>query len=354
MAWTFNIEDISKLIGLKVRRRQATSIDVDCPFCNHKKGKMNLNTIKNVFRCNYCGESGGMVELYGKVKGMNNSEAFAEIKWLFNEKTEIGRLEDTEKSYSILHEIKPKANTDICNETYSMLINELVLAENHKKQLIERGLDIDNVIKNGYRSTPAFGFSNIVASLLGNGCMLEGVPGFYTRPDNTYDINFYSALSGILIPIKSIEGKIQGFQIRVDRPINGNKYIWFSSVNKFKGTSSGSPVHFVGNIFDKTVYVTEGALKADIAHKFSGKTFLAVAGAGQYESLRPKFKQLKEMRATDIVEAYDMDKFTNEYVEKGCGNMIKLANEFGFKVHRLIWNEKFKGIDDWLKNRSEK
>lgn len=74
--------------------------------------------------------------------------------------------------------------------------------------------------------------------MLGNGCMLEGVPGFYTRLDNTYDINFYSALSGILIPIRSIEGKIQGFQIRVDRPINGNKYIWFSSViwnEKFKG-----------------------------------------------------------------------------------------------------------------------
>ena len=35
-------------------------------------------------------------------------------------------------------------------------------------------------------------------------------------------------------------------------------------------------------------------------------------------------------------------------------NIEDISKLIGFKVHRLIWNEKFKGIDDWLKNKSEK
>jgi len=36
-----------------------------------KKGKLNLNTKKNVFKCNRCGESGGMLSLYGRIYGLD-------------------------------------------------------------------------------------------------------------------------------------------------------------------------------------------------------------------------------------------------------------------------------------------
>ena len=77
--YPFTILDVAGILNLKVRRRQPTNMDVDCPFCGHKKGKMNLNFAKNVFRCNYCGESGGMIELYSKVFQISNAQAFAEI-----------------------------------------------------------------------------------------------------------------------------------------------------------------------------------------------------------------------------------------------------------------------------------
>ncbi len=60
---------ISYLLNLHVRHKNAASLDVDCPFCGEKKGKLNLNTKKNVFKCNRCGESGGMLSLYGKIYG---------------------------------------------------------------------------------------------------------------------------------------------------------------------------------------------------------------------------------------------------------------------------------------------
>lgn len=37
--YPFTILDIAGILNLKIRRRQPTNIDVDCPFCGHKKGK---------------------------------------------------------------------------------------------------------------------------------------------------------------------------------------------------------------------------------------------------------------------------------------------------------------------------
>ena len=50
-SYTFNftILDVAGLLNLEVRHRGGKSIDVDCPLCG-KKGKMNLNMEKNVFR----------------------------------------------------------------------------------------------------------------------------------------------------------------------------------------------------------------------------------------------------------------------------------------------------------------
>ena len=76
----FNIRDIAGLLNLHVRHKNTVSLDVDCPFCGDRKGKMNLNLKKNVFKCNRCGECGGMLALYGKIYGVDNQTACKEIK----------------------------------------------------------------------------------------------------------------------------------------------------------------------------------------------------------------------------------------------------------------------------------
>lgn len=72
----FNIMDVAELLHLHIRRRQADSVYADCPICGDKRGKMNINFAKNLWRCNYCNEGGGMLSLYGKVYGISNSEAY--------------------------------------------------------------------------------------------------------------------------------------------------------------------------------------------------------------------------------------------------------------------------------------
>ena len=56
----FGIADVVELLGLTVRRRLPSSLYLNCPFCGDQRGRLNVNTDKNVWRCNRCGAAGGM------------------------------------------------------------------------------------------------------------------------------------------------------------------------------------------------------------------------------------------------------------------------------------------------------
>lgn len=345
--FNFSIMDVASLLNLTIRHRGAQSVDVDCPLCG-KKGKMNLHLGKNVFRCNYCGEYGGMLVLYAKVYGIDNAAAYREICELL----QLNAPSPTTRAASAAPVERGVSTTAIAplevrDQTYRMLFSLLPLSKTHKENLLARGLRDEEIYRYGYKSTPAFGFRKLTQTLASLGCTMDGVPGFY-RKEGQYMTSFCSSCSGIVIPVMSIDGKIQGAQIRLDRPINDRKYIWFSSADKDGGTGAGSPTHFVGDPADKVVYITEGPLKATVAHALSGKTFAAVAGVNQYTALDSLLGRLKANGTETIVETYDMDKQHNGQVEKGCQRLIELCGRYGFSVKRLSWDSTYKGIDDFL------
>ena len=63
----FGIMEVVNLLNLRIRRQQANSVYVDCPFCGDRRGRMNVNFVKNVWRCNYCDAHGGMLALYAEL-----------------------------------------------------------------------------------------------------------------------------------------------------------------------------------------------------------------------------------------------------------------------------------------------
>lgn len=364
----FDISDISEILNLTIKRPGRKSIYTNCPLCGDTRGKMNLNLEKNQFRCNYCGEGGGAIELYARVHGISNSAAYREI-------CEILYGNANPKEYKVLSRKKPKldlpTNSELAsvydrNQTYEMMLSMLNLTDKHLDDLIKRGLSLEQIEKNGYRSTPAYGFEQIAKILSEKGCVIAGVPGFYEKTPDVWSINFKSSCSGILIPYRTISGLIQAFQIRLDNPFTDEKgrktkYIWLSSVDEEKGTSSQSPAHFVGNPCDKqAVFVTEGALKADIASALSGRTFIAVAGTGCITSLKEPFEILKRNGITKVYEALDMDKTVNVNVSKAAKKLTGMINEFGFKTKTTKWSwdknkpDENKGIDDMLLAKEKK
>ena len=354
----FNIMDVAELLHLHIRRRQADSVYADCPICGDKRGKMNINFAKNLWRCNYCNEGGGMLALYGKVYGISNSEAYREIcDTLQNgltapEYTAKELPEQTAIEQSVL------ASPQEIHQTFSMLLELLTLSPQHRKHLQEvRGLTDEQIERLGYKSTPPFYLCrSLTEKLRSRGCKVEGVPGFYVGKDDKWTVNFNSITAGIIIPARGIDGMIRGAQIRLDHPLKdkddppektGVKYLTLSSTGKRMGTTSGSPIHFVGDPCSRVVYVTEGCLKADVAHALMHRTFVATLGANNTAKLDELFAFLHRNGTEEIIEAEDMDKYSNEMVGKGASKIYALAARHGMRCRRLTWNPNYKGIDDW-------
>ena len=379
----FGILDVVELLHLHIRRRQADSAYTDCPFCGDRRGKMNVNFVKNVWRCNYCGEHGGMLNLYARVNNTTNSEAYREIcdalqagdtSWGYGgaesadayagvpaREPHAGRQPDMGITQA------ERASPQEIHQTYSLMLGMLSLNSAHRAHLRseKRGLADEQIDSLGFKSTPPYFLCrSLTERLIKQGCRVEGVPGFYLHEGGYWTAKFGSRTAGILIPAIGIDGLIHGMQILLDVPFKdrddppekaGTKYIWLSSSAKNMGVTSGSPVHFIGNPFARTIYVTEGILKADIAHVLLNRSFVAVAGANNVAQLGPLFALLAQNGTELIIEAHDMDKYSNEMIAKGSSKIYLLARQHGMECRRLTWNPNYKGIDDWqLALRKEK
>ena len=320
MGFPFTIEDEAKLLPLKNARLTGGTIYADCPFCG-SKGALHISVNKNMWNCCACmtrgvnNSGGGRTQLYAKYFNMTNSEAYHNICDLYGIEKDYRSIDVDEPTKE-----EPKRDVREIDYVYRALLSILTLSDEHKKNLRKRGLNDAAIQKHQYRSVPVTGVDNIVKTLLSYNMDLKGVPGFYML-DGKWKVNFTPALAGILIPVMSREGYIQGFQIRLNKPIRDSKYMWFSSQGKECGSSPGSPVHFIGDDpLAKTVVLTEGCLKANVAHELSKylmnkpMTFVAIAGCGQFNSTKKALSSLKEYGCELVYDGFDMDKFKNPNV----------------------------------------
>ena len=391
----FNISDVADLLGIQ-KLSDGNSFGVVCPFCGDTQGKMNFRIMKdnepsNTYHGYCCGQQGNMLTLYADLKGIYGQNrykiAYREILVAVNR----GEGEKNQQGYS--GKINGKEEEPVSlrqrDSVYRRLLELLALSDLHRKKLMERGLTKEQIEVYQFCSTPAYGTENLARKLIKEGYSLAGVPGFFFNDRRNWDIAFYRANRGILCPAYSLGGEIAGFQIRMDEPLNDRKYLWLSSTNRNRGTGSRSPVTFLGNPWDKTIRVTEGILKATIAHSLSGYSFLGTPGVSQYKELRKALMTLKQNGLEEVQEYYDMDKYLDircfgdykssvcsccaryspggdgadcerkqnkrEQIRDGCGHLYEICDELALRCVRKtwdmtpegIWAGKQKGIDDY-------
>ena len=151
-----------------------------------------------------------------------------------------------------------------------------------------------------------------------------------------------------------------------------NKYTWLSSnlipedAKPGSGTGAKTFVHYACD-FEKsfdgsyrpvflnhTAFLTEGAMKADLAHMFTGQGYVAVPGVNALLQLEEEFKKLRKLGVSRIINAYDMDYLTNPHVFKAVKKTEEMIHEMGFFFFFLMWDTKekelgkaLKGIDDY-------
>lgn len=344
----FTMEDVLGLLQISYRKLSNNQANIECIACGKKK--LNIDFRKQVFRCAKCGNdvSGNALKLYTLYTGVE--KPYKEIC----EKLSIGDVSTVKKRTYVEPPIEVIRDIRERNEIYSLMINNLKLLDSHKVDLLRRGLSEEQIIKNGYFSLPT-GYGRQVSSLiLNSGYNLCHMPGFYT--DSNSNWKFVDWYEGYMIPVRNYNNKVQGFQLRscgkvVDKE---KKYIWISSSGKPNGTKQKSYVHFACDFendipkLGSKVFLTEGPLKADVAHFISGLPFIAVAGVNATSELDEVLSLLKSSGVTSICTAFDMDYLTNPYVVKAKYSLNNKIKKYGLNIEELRWDESYKGVDDYL------
>ncbi|MCY7454331.1 hypothetical protein [Bacillus altitudinis] len=229
------------------------------------------------------------------------------------------------------------------------------------------------------------------------------IVGFQTRVDQPEnEAHLKGSTNGLRAIVKtqpalvqvSYEGEIiieEEFELDVPKPIifdkkylgnivlkKGNRYFWLSSANKREGTSCGNPppIHVsrpsylmgkeqehTATYKAETIWITEGALKGDIACSFLqkfynasdglGETFVSLPGVNSWALIKPL---LREMEVKKVIIAIDSDASTNNYVKKHLLELIAYLEETNIKTIYGIWSmntkdgTSTKGIDDLFIN----
>ena len=276
------IVETARRCGLVLDSRTLRRLEVEasCPFCHdHGPGKyhLSLNTNTDQYRCNLCRVHGNSVSLYARLKGMSNKEAFRELS------KEV-------KTYPFPQQPEPR-NTERQplpieqrHAAYTDMQEYLTLLDEHRENLLERGLSPERIRRNQYCSMPKTNRDRrlLAALLRAEGHELLGLPGFRTY----YGEWTLTGPNGFLIPARNKEGLIQGLKIRLDDESDG-KYRWLSSRNMTNGTRSYSWIHVTGNTTAKRAFITEGPLKGDAASFLANDAlFVCVGGVNAIHGLK--------------------------------------------------------------------
>lgn len=343
-----------------------------CPECGKKK-KLNINFDKDIFHCPACDFGGAAFDFWAYYRGLDvrrGDEAFVKTvssDWYryIGEDTAVKcKVENARPKEASYHE-EDLADSETLNKTYRAFLDELILSDKHKANLLERGLGEEDILAGGYKSMPTLSTAPICHKLMSAGVRLEGVPGFYKKNNEWHFVQYLGKNgTGFLIPSKDVYGNIQGLQLRVDNTRMTRKdetlelprYLTISSAERDFGTKGTTRPHVnLGKKKTNKIILTEGPLKANIISAFTGLPTIAVLGVNSIKHLTQPLSQLRALGYNSIAIAYDMDMWQNENVQAAYAKLKGLLNSMAFRYSTYYWDiEKGKGLDDFLKTSMPK
>lgn len=384
----YGIMEVVRICDLQVKGSAGHNEQrIKCPYS--QKHDFCVNTSKDTFKCwhNCTGcpgpSKGGIFDLYRlcHTECSSRSDAAEQIKGILFGNIPKGTPE-YDKIKRNLQQKTPEvknvsaASDSVIDLAYRKMLVALPLKAEHRENLRKRGLSDQDISMGMYRSIPSS--DEEIAALMQalSGVNLTGVPGFYwdKREPQQYKIllpGFYDKAarvrypsSGFFVPSFNAAGQIFALQIRMDdaylahfrdpKEAKRRRYLWFSSSCKENGAraknrASMGVVDYTPRNAGNTVYVTEGALKAHVAHCLNGqrKQFASIAGISNKEAFRDFILFMKRMNCP-VVDAFDMDRTSNDSVFNSIMELHQIATEEGWPMRTIMWDAKYKGIDDFL------
>lgn len=365
---------IRDLCHANLKREQSSSkgeLECQCPIRTDKWIEINVSKggVWKCFReCTGCpgNHGGGILDFYMLFFDCESrKEAYKQIKETLEPNNAVYVRRQAEEKEPVKQ--TQIADADVRDKTYRALLSKLPLSKSHRNDLIKRGFSNDDIEAVGFRSIPQSGLGMIAQAVVNDGCEVKGVPGFYQTKTGRTKVNCHG--SGYFIPYRDSEGRILAMQIRYDIDLSAAKseeeknelkkkrYRMFTSSGKEGGTAANT-VPFYGipgkAHNQKTVYVTEGGLKAAAAQSLSNGWFTAIPGVSTYEAWKTLLAYFKEQKVDTIVDAFDSDRATNQSVANAIDKLHSIAKEYGYEMETWNWGTEQKGVDDYLLAQKKK
>lgn len=215
---TFDITDVARVLGIRhIGPGPKGEQLYRCPFCRDSqkhpnKGHLYLNSQLGKYWCARCWAGGYAIGLYARVRGIDTKAAYRELC----ENPSVAPV------FIDAPEAEKELTVDVAyrDQVYREFLSLLTLHPRHRADILRRGLSEEAIAGNGYKSLPDDPTARwAVCRTLSRKFDLAGVPGFYRRTSKKGKPYWDCAPGpGYLIPVRDVEGRIQGFQIRCDDP----------------------------------------------------------------------------------------------------------------------------------------
>ena len=214
MDYTFLLGSIENVLG-KSHRRARDNYAFHCPFCNHRKPKLEISMItndegKNFWECWVC-----------KTRGQSIYSLVKQLKLPKNEAQEILKFVKKGKKYEYKNDDVVELPKEFKKLTSASSTS--IIANKIKKYLHERGLTENDFIKYnvGYTTTGEYGGRIIIPSYSSSnrlnyfiGRTYENSYFKYKNPKSSKDIVFFENLINWNQPIILCEGAFDAIAIR--------------------------------------------------------------------------------------------------------------------------------------------
>ena len=214
MDYTFLLGAIENILG-KSHKRARNNHAFHCPFCNHRKPKLEINLItndegKNFWECWVC-----------KTRGQSIYSLVKQLKLPKLEGQEVLKYVKKGKKYNYKNEEAVELPKEF--QLLSTATQSSIIANKIKKYLYERGFTKNDFIKYnvGYTTTGDYGGRIIIPSYSSSnrlnyfiGRTYENSYFKYKNPQSTKDIIFFENLINWNQPIVLCEGVFDAIAIR--------------------------------------------------------------------------------------------------------------------------------------------
>jgi hypothetical protein len=282
--------------------------------------------------------------------GVRRTDKSGQDYWLYehNGHRELILSEDVSQQDG---EVLEKADPQTFDQVYGALLDALVLSHAHRQDLHCRGLTEASNKRSGYRTLPLKGREELARTLVDDfgAEVCSQVPWLYENEAGRWSV---AGATGMLVPVRNIEGRIVALKIRADETGEGSKYTYLSST-KYGGPGPGSHVHVpLHDELDLSVVrLTEGELKADVATALAGMLTVSTPGVSSW---RQALEVASSLGSGVVHLAFDADAKQKEQVALALREAYRTLKERRFEVLlETSPRELGKGIDDLLASGHE-